>query len=76
MATNPLRFAAGVDMVPSDRTSRRSTVWKGEPDPVPIDALDAATRIAHGRVRLHRQWSARRGPYRVVYELDDQARRV
>jgi mRNA-degrading endonuclease RelE of RelBE toxin-antitoxin system len=39
--------------------------------------VDAPRRVGHP---LHRElaglWSARRGPYRIVYEIDDDARVV
>lgn len=34
-------------------------------------------RVGHRlRYDLEGLWAARRGPYRVVYEIDDEARRV
>jgi mRNA interferase RelE/StbE len=39
--------------------------------------LEAPTRVGKPLRRdLERLWSARRGPYRVVYEIDEAAKRV
>jgi len=39
--------------------------------------VDHPRRVGHPlRRELEGLWSARRGPYRIVYEVDDDARRV
>lgn len=39
--------------------------------------VEQPRRVGHPlRRELEGLWSARRGPYRVVYEIDDDARRV